>query len=130
MLWRSGACHFVVSLIECLLIPCFRMLAAHLAHRTNRAYVFEDFVWSRLPFNIPWTIYDFALRPTRVPWSAFVGGFIAGEDVSAKTNVHRSISSEYYEYVCPSNLPDEHRLVLWAKDAPKFDGGIEMVREV
>ncbi|KAF8886706.1 hypothetical protein CPB84DRAFT_1787382 [Gymnopilus junonius] len=52
------------------------MLYALIAHQSKRSFVFEDYVWSHLP--LPYTIYDFALRPTRVPMSAFLGGWIVG----------------------------------------------------
>ena len=48
----------------------------YLAHRSNRVYVFEDYTWSHLPF--PYTLYDFALRSTRIPLNAFVVGPLPG----------------------------------------------------
>ncbi|PPQ81954.1 hypothetical protein CVT25_014683 [Psilocybe cyanescens] len=56
------------------------LLYALLAHHANRSYVFEDFVWSHLP--LPYTLYDFTLRPTRVPMGAFLGGWIVGQSQS------------------------------------------------
>jgi hypothetical protein len=56
-----------------------RLLTAQLAHLSDRAYVFEDYVWSKLPF--PYTLYDYSLRPTRIPINAFVSGFMAGAEV-------------------------------------------------
>lgn len=55
-------------------------MTAQLAHLSNRAYVFEDYVWSKKPF--PYTLYDFTLRPTRIPINAFVSGFIGGAQVN------------------------------------------------
>ncbi|KAF5317693.1 hypothetical protein D9619_012536 [Psilocybe cf. subviscida] len=57
------------------------LLTSHLAHRAHRSFVFEDFTWSHLP--LPYTLYDFALRPTRVPLGAFLGGWVVGGGVSS-----------------------------------------------
>ncbi|PPQ70452.1 hypothetical protein CVT24_013273 [Panaeolus cyanescens] len=53
------------------------LLTSYLAYVLNRTYVFEDYTWSHLPF--PYTIYDFTLRPTSIPMTAFLGGPIVGE---------------------------------------------------
>ncbi|KAF6744124.1 hypothetical protein DFP72DRAFT_826345 [Ephemerocybe angulata] len=107
--------------------------AALLAHLSDRTYVFEDYVWSHSP--LPYTLYNFALRQKRVPLNAFVSGFIAGEKVHSPSNTtdhvranisnplafrRLSISAHYYDYVCPSTLSVDHRLVLFAGDAPTF----------
>ncbi|TFK19551.1 hypothetical protein FA15DRAFT_674319 [Coprinopsis marcescibilis] len=96
------------------------LVTALIAHKSNRSYVFEDYKWSDLP--IPYTVYDFALRPTRIPLNAFVGGFIGGANVSASMfngiPVHLSVSSEYYQRVCPPTLGPEDRVVLHAHHAP------------
>lgn len=98
------------------------LLTAQLAHLSNRAYVFEDYVWSHSPF--PYTLYDFGLRPTRVPLNAFLSGFIAGGNVSTSEKPpHLSVSSAYYNYICPSSVPEEHRIVLSTEDAPEFSDG-------
>lgn len=60
--------------------------------------MFDDYVWSHLP--TPFTLYDFALRPTRIPITAFITGPSAGGDVST-TSMHRAISTDYFEHVCP-----------------------------
>ncbi|KAJ2918803.1 hypothetical protein MD484_g1638, partial [Candolleomyces efflorescens] len=107
----------------------YRLLTAQLAHLSDRAYVFEDYVWSKLPF--PYTLYDYSLRPTRIPINAFISGFVAGAEVKAQAagttsgqnNAHLSVSAEYYKYICPPSLPAEHRVVLSADDAPNFDDG-------
>jgi len=74
------------------------LISYHLAHTNNRTYVFEDYVWSQLPF--PYTLYDFTLRPTRVPIGAFLGGVLAGiHNNTLEQNT--SISAEYFDYICP-----------------------------
>ncbi|KAJ7274049.1 hypothetical protein C8J57DRAFT_1434770 [Mycena rebaudengoi] len=77
------------------------ILMAYMADLSGRVYVFEDYVWSHSP--LPYTIYDFALRPSRIPLNAFVSGPIAGgplpPDVDAISK--RAASAAFYEQVCP-----------------------------
>ncbi|KAF7965020.1 hypothetical protein HWV62_1035 [Athelia sp. TMB] len=82
------------------------ILMAHLAHAANRSFVFEDYEWSRTPF--PWTIYNFRLRPKRIPLNAFIAGPLAGgaylaSDIAADAPP-RAISAEWWETVCPPDL--------------------------
>lgn len=70
--------------------------------------MFEDYVWSHSPF--PYTVYDFALRPVRIPLNAFISGPTAGGPMSGP----RAISAEFWETVCPK----EKRRVVSSKDAP------------
>jgi len=73
------------------------LLTSYIAYATNRSFVFDDYVWSHLP--LPYTLYDFALRPTRIPLNAFVAGPSAGGDVPS--SMHRAISKRYFDYICP-----------------------------
>ncbi|KAF8801778.1 hypothetical protein BYT27DRAFT_7114216 [Phlegmacium glaucopus] len=73
------------------------LLTSYVAYATNRTFVFDDYVWSHLP--TPYTLYDFALRPTHIPLNAFISGPSAGGDVP--TSMHRAISTDYFEYICP-----------------------------
>jgi hypothetical protein len=81
---------------------------AHLAHKVQRSFVFEDYIWSKLPF--PFTIYDFALRPTRLPVNAFASGPIAGGSLREP----RAVSAEFWETVCPP----ESRYIISSIDQP------------
>ena len=92
-----------------------RVLLSHLAFLSNRSYVFEPYVWSRAPF--PYTLYDFALRPSRIPLNAIVSGPGAGGGQIAP----RAISSEWWETVCPS----DRRLVLDSEKVSYDIGGAE-----
>lgn len=71
------------------------ILMSYLAFVSNRSFVFEDYVWSHSPF--PYTIYDFALRPTRIPLNAFISGPTAGGPMSGP----RAISAKFWESACP-----------------------------
>lgn len=75
----------------------FSLLTSYIAYATNRTFVFDDYVWSHLP--IPYTLYDFSLRPTRIPLNAFISGPTAGSNVP--TSMNRAISADYFDYICP-----------------------------
>ena len=69
---------------------------SYIAHEAQRSYVFEDYVWSRTP--LPYTLYDFALRPARIPLNAFIAGPTSGGPTA---HGPRAISAEFWEKVCP-----------------------------
>ncbi|GLB39445.1 putative GDP-fucose protein O-fucosyltransferase [Lyophyllum shimeji] len=71
------------------------LVLSYLALKLDRAFVFEDYVWSHSP--LPWTIHDFALRPSRMPMNAFISGPSAGGPMSAP----RAVSAEFWHSVCP-----------------------------
>ncbi|KAJ6453085.1 hypothetical protein C8R45DRAFT_1039525 [Mycena sanguinolenta] len=78
------------------------IVMGYLAHLSGRVYVFEDYTWSHLP--TPYTIYDFALRSTRIPLNAFIAGPLAGgpfpvPDENAVEK--RAVSAAFYEKACP-----------------------------
>ncbi|KAJ6622578.1 hypothetical protein B0H10DRAFT_2013356 [Mycena sp. CBHHK59/15] len=78
------------------------ILMGYLAHRAGRAYVFEDYTWSHSP--LPYTLYDFALRPAHIPLNAFVAGPLAGGPLpGADQNdiAKRAVSAAFYSQACP-----------------------------
>ncbi|KAJ7364800.1 hypothetical protein DFH08DRAFT_277452 [Mycena albidolilacea] len=78
------------------------IVMGYLAHLAGRVYVFEDYTWSHLP--MPYTIYDFALRSTRIPLNAFVTGPLAGGPLpSPDENAvqKRAVTAAFYEKACP-----------------------------
>ena len=84
-----------------------------LAYLSNRSYVFEDYTWSHSP--LPYTIYDFALRPSRVPLNAFISGPSAGGHMPAP----RAVSADYWDTVCT----ESDIVRLSSKDAPSQEEG-------
>ncbi|KIM37719.1 hypothetical protein M413DRAFT_30654 [Hebeloma cylindrosporum] len=92
-----------------------------------RTPVFEDYVWSHFP--LPWTLYDFKLRQTRVPLGAYLGGVLAGGDwhnggdderngttpssTTNQGNQQRAVSAEYFEFVCP---PSRRVEIIYGQD--------------
>ncbi|KAJ7916021.1 hypothetical protein B0H13DRAFT_2323718 [Mycena leptocephala] len=78
------------------------ILMGYLAHLSGRVYVFEDYTWSHLP--LPYTIYDFALRSTRIPLNAFFAGPLSGGPLPAPDESavqKRAVSAEFYQKACP-----------------------------
>jgi hypothetical protein len=86
---------------------------SYMAYAANRSFVFEDYVWSHTPF--PYAIYDFSLRPARIPLNAFISGPTAGGPMVQR----RAISAEFWELVCPKG----RRQVISSKDAPNWEEG-------
>ncbi|KII83730.1 hypothetical protein PLICRDRAFT_32724 [Plicaturopsis crispa FD-325 SS-3] len=98
------------------------LLMSYLAYRTNRSFVFEDYTWSHTP--LPYTIYDFALRPPRLPLNAFISGPSAGGPMPPSANARAAVSAEHWEKVCP---PARRRIVS-SKDAPHSAEGDVLIR--
>ncbi|KAF5368119.1 hypothetical protein D9757_011585 [Collybiopsis confluens] len=90
---------------------------AYVAQLSHRSYVFEDHVWSKSP--LPYTLYDFALRPSRIPMNAFISGPSAGGPMPDGNTATRAVSLEFFNSVCRA----EERVVLNTKDAP-VDGSL------
>ena len=71
----------------------------YLAYKTNRAYVFSDFVWKREYY--PWPMEKAIEWPPRTPLPALISGPTAGDPWPANDPAPRSISEEWFEVVCP-----------------------------
>lgn len=98
------------------------LMLSYLAYITNRSFVFDDYTWSRLP--LPYTIYDFALRPARIPLNALITGPIAGGLMpSSPKSLPRAVSAEFWQVICPP----ERRRVITSKDSPKGLSGLSLV---
>lgn len=100
------------------------ILMSYLSHLTNRSFVYQDYIWSQLPF--PYTVYDFALRPSRIPFNAFISGPTAGGPISfSDPDVHRiAVSDEFYNVVCP---PSQVHL-LPSRGAPHDTDGASYIQ--
>ncbi|CAK5283570.1 unnamed protein product [Mycena citricolor] len=99
------------------------IVAAHLAHITDRVYVFEDYTWSQSPF--PYTVFwpDLALRPSRIPLNAFLSGPLAG-GASAERMEKRAVDFEFFEQACGA---DQVHSVHATEDTPAgFKGASAM----
>ncbi len=92
---------------------------SYLAYEANRSYVFEDYVWSHTPFS--YTLYDFALRPARIPLNAFISGPTAGGPMP---DVASAVSSSFFEKVCPR----ASRKVISSREAPTDAEGSMLIK--
>lgn len=94
---------------------------SYLAYASNLSFVFEDYTWSHSP--LPWTIYDFALRPARIPLNALISGPTAGGPMPSAPDAPRAVSAEFYMHVCGG--PDAKRHVISSQNAPyDADGSV------
>lgn len=71
----------------------------YLAYKTNRAYVFSDFVWKREYY--PWPMEKAIEWPPRTPLPALISGPTIGDPWPANDPAPRSISEKWFEIVCP-----------------------------
>jgi len=97
---------------------------SYLAYASNMSFVFEDYTWSHLP--LPWTIYDFALRPARIPLNALISGPTAGGPMPSAPDAPRAVSAEFYAHVCGSG-PEGRRHVISSINAPNGADGSVMI---
>ncbi|KAF5367310.1 hypothetical protein D9757_010109 [Collybiopsis confluens] len=75
------------------------LMNAHLAYESNRAYVFQDYIWQ--PAHYPWPKEEFLEETPRTPLNAIIGGPTAGGNWGPGDNAPRSISSKWFDVVCP-----------------------------
>lgn len=82
----------------------------HLAHESERAYVFQQYQWK--PDYHPWVIPPLTFRETRrfpnTPLNALISGPTAGGSWERGDDAPRSISERWFEVVCPV---DERRII-------------------
>ena len=77
-----------------------------LAYKSNRAYVFSEYVWKREYY--PWPeekAYDW---PPRTPLSALIAGPTVGGPWPEGDPAPRAVSEKYFEIVCP---PEKRRII-------------------
>ncbi|KAF5314758.1 hypothetical protein D9611_007178 [Ephemerocybe angulata] len=77
-------------------------LLAFLAYKSQRAYVFQDYVWA--PSHYPWVVDKTLEReaPPRTPLGALIGGPITGAPWPPGDNsTPRSIHESHWHIVCP-----------------------------
>ncbi|KAF8995706.1 hypothetical protein BDQ17DRAFT_1401236 [Cyathus striatus] len=97
------------------------LMMSYISYVSNRTFVFNDYIWANHP--LPYTIYENALRPSRIPLNAFISGPTAGGPIPNST--YRAVSSDYYDTICPPG----DRYQLDTKDAPGVNSdGITLVK--
>ena len=78
----------------------------YLAYKTNRAYVFSDFVWKREYY--PWPEEKALTWPPRSPLPSLISGPTVGDPWPANDPAPRSISADWFEVVCP---PERRKII-------------------
>ncbi|KAF8967035.1 hypothetical protein BDZ97DRAFT_1916991 [Flammula alnicola] len=75
-----------------------RLLNTWLAYKSNRAYVFHDFIWEKSHY--PWPSSTDDSNP-RTPLNALISGPSAGGPWDPNDTAPRSISEAWFDIVCP-----------------------------
>ncbi|KAI1798153.1 hypothetical protein LXA43DRAFT_11575 [Ganoderma leucocontextum] len=73
-------------------------LNAYLAYRTNRAFVFDNYTWSRGESD--YSVYNLEPIPSRIPLTALIQGPIVGAHFPAGSGIPRAVTPEYFYEVC------------------------------
>ncbi|KAF5349790.1 hypothetical protein D9758_010219 [Tetrapyrgos nigripes] len=99
------------------------LIMNYVAYSTNRAFVFEDYVWSKnSPFSS--TVSEWSLTPSRTPLSAFISGPTTGGPFGRDSSIAtRSVHLDFFNSVCPPSA----RTVVSSADSPTDSGGKELV---
>ncbi|KAF9525515.1 hypothetical protein CPB83DRAFT_859388 [Crepidotus variabilis] len=82
------------------------LLNTHLAYKSNRTYVFHDYVW-KIDYY-PWDHHPQRLDVPRTPVNALISGPSAGGPWGPGDNAPRAISLRFLDQVCP---PEERRII-------------------
>ncbi|KAI8970876.1 hypothetical protein BD414DRAFT_501473 [Trametes punicea] len=75
-------------------------LNAYLAYRSERAFVFDNYTWSR--DEADYSLYNLRPIPSRIPLTAMIRGPIVGNYPPFGENVPRAVIPEYFNEVCPN----------------------------
>ncbi|KAF9485790.1 hypothetical protein BDN70DRAFT_870675 [Pholiota conissans] len=85
-----------------------------LAYKSNRGYVFADYVWKTGYY--PWPMLKAIEWPPRTPLSALISGPTVGGPWPENDPAPRSISEAWWEVVCP---PERRRIIYTREVKPK-----------
>ncbi|KAI0635224.1 hypothetical protein C8Q77DRAFT_1106760 [Trametes polyzona] len=73
-------------------------LNAYLAYRSDRAFVFDNYTWSRDESD--YSLYNLKPIPSRIPLTALIRGPIVGDAFPAGDHTPRAVVPEYFYEVC------------------------------
>ncbi|KAJ6455086.1 hypothetical protein C8R47DRAFT_996962 [Mycena vitilis] len=76
-----------------------RLMNAHLAYMSQRAYVFGEYVWAAEHYA--WPLHQQPPGGPRTPLSAIVSGPMVGGPWDAGDPAPRSVSDRWFDVVCP-----------------------------
>ncbi|TFK40450.1 hypothetical protein BDQ12DRAFT_679433 [Crucibulum laeve] len=83
------------------------LMNSHLAYKSKRAYVFQDYVWKREYY--PWPEPKWRDWPLRTPLNALISGPTSGAPWDPKDDAPRSVSERWFDIVCPKH---ERRIIV------------------
>ncbi|KAK7023081.1 hypothetical protein R3P38DRAFT_3536840 [Favolaschia claudopus] len=78
-----------------------RLMNAHLAYMSKRAYVFNEYVWAQEHY--PWPPVQQPPGGPRTPLNAIISGPMAGGPWDEGDDAPRSISERWFDVVCPKD---------------------------
>lgn len=87
-----------LSRSRALILSSARLLNTWLAHESNRAYVFHDFIWAKTHY--PWRTTVDEPDP-RTPLNALMSGPSAGGPWDQEDAAPRAVSEAWFDVVCP-----------------------------
>ncbi|KAI0826561.1 hypothetical protein BC628DRAFT_1319723 [Trametes gibbosa] len=98
-------------------------LNAYLAYRSDRAFVFDNYTWSRDESD--YSIYNLKPIPSRIPLTALIRGTIVGGPFPAGDHAPRAVVPEYFYKVC------EERAIIgsYAVNGPLVDPSAEKLMQ-
>ncbi|EDR13635.1 uncharacterized protein LACBIDRAFT_308809 [Laccaria bicolor S238N-H82] len=82
------------------------LMNAHLAYKSGRAYVFQDYIWK--PDYYPWPQSKFRISVPHTPLNALMSGPAAGGPWDPEDPAPRSVSEKWFDIVCPKS---ERRII-------------------
>ncbi|KIY46101.1 hypothetical protein FISHEDRAFT_66570 [Fistulina hepatica ATCC 64428] len=99
------------------------LMNAHLAYASGRAYVFHDYGWN--PDHYPWPRHQWRGDHPWTPIPALLAGPTAGGPWEPGDPAPRSVSSEFFDVVCPR---DQRRIINTAdaKEPVRSANGLEI----
>ncbi|KDR71316.1 hypothetical protein GALMADRAFT_75159 [Galerina marginata CBS 339.88] len=83
-----------------------RLMDTFLAYKSNRAYVFSDYIWKDDYY--PWPQEKAITWPPFTPLSALIAGPTVGGSWGPNDSAPRSVTEKWYEVVCP---PEKRRII-------------------
>lgn len=89
-----------------------------LAYKSNRTYVFQDYLWN--PESYPWRSRPSKPTLPRTPLNALISGPTAGATWEPGDNSPRAISLRFFEKVCPQH---ERKLISAGDMTPTINQG-------
>lgn len=92
---------------------------SYLAHESNRAYVFQNYIWR--PEHYPWPKSKYREDFPRTPLNALISGPTAGGPWEDNDSAPRSVSLDWFNIVCP----EQERHIISTGDVKPLIGGLD-----